>query len=217
MAASESFRFPACNVIKKETPIQFLWFCELFKNTYFVEDLWTAGSETPARLFKNTPSFTEHLQWLILTFLGFQPATLLKKRLRHRCFSANFAKFLRISSDSTPPDDCSCVYLSILRSCSDDLFSRVPLRNLFQVQVTGQCRFQIYFGTVWTVWVPPKNAFPCMFHVKTKWNIVHKYLKNKNVFKRLKYPSPNALNIRYFWTLSYNYWGFGSITKLSNP
>ena len=42
----------------------------------------------------------------------------------------------------------SCVYLSILRSCFDDLFSRVPLRNLFQVQVTGQCRIQMYFGTV---------------------------------------------------------------------
>ena len=24
-------------------------------------------------------------------------------------------------------------------------------------------------------------------------------LKNKNLFKRLKYPSPNALNIKYFW------------------
>ena len=33
-------------------------------------------------------------------------------------------------------------------------------------------------------------------------------LKNKNLFKRLKYPSPNALNIKYFSTLSYNYWEF---------
>ena len=124
-----------------------------FPVNFIQEHLFCRGSmnscsETPARLFKNTSSFTEHLQWLILTFLGFQPATLLKKRLRHRCFSANFAKFLRISSDSTPPDDCSCVYLSILRSCSDDLFSRVLLRNLFQVQVTGQCRIHMCFGTV---------------------------------------------------------------------
>ena len=138
-------------------------FCQLFKNTHFVEDLWTAGSETPARLFKNTPSFTEHLQRLILTFLDFPPATLSKKRLRHRCFSANFAKFLRISSDKTHPDDCSCVYLSILRSCSDDLFSRVPLRNLFQVQVTGQRRMQMYFGTVWTVWAPKEMFFHVCF------------------------------------------------------
>ena len=37
----------------------------------------------------------------------------------------------------------------------------------------------------------------------------------KNLFKRLKYPSLNALNIKYFWTLSYNYWSFLGITKLS--
>ena len=96
-----------CNFIKKGLQQVFSCeFCQLFKNTYFVEDLRTAGSETQARLFKNTPSFTEYLQWLILTFLGFQPATLLKKRLRHRRFSVNFAKILRTSSDRTPPDDC---------------------------------------------------------------------------------------------------------------
>ena len=42
-------------------------------------------------------------------------------------------------------------------------------------------------------------------------------LKNKNIFKRHEYPSPNALNIKYIWTLSYNHWGFLSITKLYNP
>ena len=41
--------------------------------------------------------FTEHLQWLILTVPGFQPATLLKKRLWQRSFTVNFAKFLRTS------------------------------------------------------------------------------------------------------------------------
>ena len=29
-------------------------FCESSQNTYFVEDLWTAGSETPAHLYTNT-------------------------------------------------------------------------------------------------------------------------------------------------------------------
>ena len=33
------------------------------------------------------------------------------------------------------------------------------------------------------------------------------------LFKRHKYPSPNALNIKYFWTLSYNHWAFLGITK----
>ena len=41
-------------------------------------------------------------------------------------------------------------------------------------------------------------------------------LKNKNLFKRQKFPSPNAMNIKYFCTLSYNHWGFLSNTELSN-
>ena len=40
-------------------------------------------------------------------------------------------------------------------------------------------------------------------------------LKNKTLFKRHKYPFPNALNVKYFWTISYNQWGFLGITKLS--
>ena len=42
-------------------------------------------------------------------------------------------------------------------------------------------------------------------------------LENKNLFKRHNYPSPNTLNIKYFWTISYNHWGVLSITYLSNP
>ena len=45
--------------------------------------------------FIRTPCFTEHLQWLLLKVSGFQPATLSKRRLRQKCFSVNFAKFLR--------------------------------------------------------------------------------------------------------------------------
>ena len=40
----------------------------------------------------------------------------------------------------------------------------------------------MYFGTVWSVWVPKKvlvTLFPYKFHIKTKWNIVYKYLKTK--------------------------------------
>ena len=54
----------------------------------------------------------------------------------------------------------------------------------------------------------PKKCFFMYVSRKIKWNIAYKYLKNKHFFKRPKYPSPNALNIRYFWTLTYNYWGF---------
>ena len=61
----------------------------------------------------------------------------------------------------------------------------------------------------------PKNVFPYIFHVKPKWNIVYKYSKKKKIFfKRLKYPFPNALNKRYFWTPSYNYWGFGGNVRM---
>ena len=40
-------------------------------------------------------------------------------------------------------------------------------------------------------------------------------LKNKNLFKRHKYPSPDALNIKYFGTLSYNHWVF--LVSLNSP
>ena len=35
-----------------------------------------------------------------------EPATLLKKRLWHRCFPMNFAKFLRTPFQRTPRNDC---------------------------------------------------------------------------------------------------------------
>ena len=37
---------------------------------------------------------------------GPEPATLLKKRLWHRCFPMNFAKFLRTPFHRTPLNDC---------------------------------------------------------------------------------------------------------------
>ena len=55
--------------------------------------------------FLKTTFFTGHLQQLLLTVSGFQPATLLKKKLRQRCLSVNFANILRTSFDRTPLDD----------------------------------------------------------------------------------------------------------------
>ena len=84
------------------------------------------------KIFKNT-FLTEHLQWLLLTVSGFQPVTLLKKRLRQRCFPVNIRKCLRTSFDRMP---ASCVYLWILRSFSEYLFYRAPMGNcLLHVQV----------------------------------------------------------------------------------
>ena len=98
--------------------------------------------------------------------------------------------------------NASCVYLSILRSCSDDLFSRVLLRNLFQVQVTGQ--YRIYILVPFERYGRPKNVFPCVFHVTPKWNIVYKYLKTKD-FSR----DSNILP-RMHWTLDI----FGHLTTI---
>ena len=57
--------------------------------------------------FLRTLFFTEHLQWLLLTVSGFQPATLLKKT---KMFFCEFAKFLRTSFDKTHPVNASGVY-----------------------------------------------------------------------------------------------------------
>ena len=85
-------------------------FCELFKNTCFVEDLQTAGSETPDRISRpdvfcekgvlgNFAKFTRRHLCQSLFFNKFAggrpPANLLKKRLWHRCLLVNFAKFPR--------------------------------------------------------------------------------------------------------------------------
>ena len=37
----------------------------------------------------------------------------------------------------------------------------------------------------------------------------------KKTFQETQISFPYALKIKYFWTLSYNFWGFLSITKLS--
>ena len=87
-----------------------------------------------------------------------------------------------------------------------------------------QCRSRMYFGTLWTTWAPKKicpNVFttflPYIYYVKNEIKYSLWKFKNKNIFKRHKYPSPNASSIKYFWTLTYNHWGFLGITKLSNP
>ena len=42
----------------------------------------------------------------------------MKKRFRQRCFSMNFAKFLRTSFDKTPSDDCFLSSEAVVRRCS---------------------------------------------------------------------------------------------------
>ena len=126
-----------CNFIKKDSNTSFLlWILWIIqKHLFCVEDLWTADSETPVRLFKNT-FFYRSCPVAASDSSAFQPAALLKKRPQKRRFSVNFAKALRTSSDRTLPNDCFLCLPVILWSFSDHLFYRAPLGNwLFYVNV----------------------------------------------------------------------------------
>ena len=113
--------------------LRILWIVQ--KHLFCVEDVWTAGSETPVRLFKNT-FFNRTFPVAASDSFRFPPAAFLKKGLQQRRFSVRFAKFLRTSFYRTPPDDCFLCLPVILRSFSDHLFFRAPLGNsLFHVQV----------------------------------------------------------------------------------
>ena len=59
-------------------------------------------------VLKKFGKFTgKHLcQSLFFNKVAGRPATFLKKRLWHRCFLVNFAKFLRTPFYRTPLDDC---------------------------------------------------------------------------------------------------------------
>ena len=59
-------------------------------------------------VIKNLAEFTDkHLFWSIFfnKVVGLGPTTLLKKKLQHKCFPVNFAKFLRtpFSQDTFEP------------------------------------------------------------------------------------------------------------------
>ena len=85
-------------------------FCELFKNAYFVLRMYQRLVLKHQCAFLRTPFFTEPLQWLLLTVLGFQPAALLKKGLQQTRFSVNFAKFLEHLFTEHLRMTTSCVY-----------------------------------------------------------------------------------------------------------
>ena len=71
-------------------------------------------------VLKNCTKFTgKHLcQGLFFNKVaGLRPVTLLKRRLWHRCFPVNFAKFLRTHFlQNIHLDECFCVFLYILQN-----------------------------------------------------------------------------------------------------
>ena len=96
------------NFVKKRLHHRFTSreFSELFKSTYFAEDLWTAGSETSVLLYEK--SFFS--SGFFFSFRFPDCNFILQKRFWQRCLSVNFTKFSRISSDRAHPDDCICEF-----------------------------------------------------------------------------------------------------------
>ena len=149
------------------------------------------------------PCFTDLLQWLLLKVSGFQPATLLKKRLRQKCFSVNFAKFLKISFLLTKHlrMTASCLYLRILRSFSKHFFYRaLPGNCYFHVQVA---EFQPpdtvknYFTD--TFYTRPRSSHPKAF-------IYLKFLKT--VCEKVYLSNLQLYGTKLFCTFSFMYFVF---------
>ena len=97
-------------------------FCELFKNTYFLEDLQTASSETPVRgsFFNKVTSLTARLT--------FNSA---RKLLPHSHFSVNFDKFLGNRFCGTPPSNHFSHDMTLFFFLFVDQWGLQPKINLF--------------------------------------------------------------------------------------
>ena len=79
--------------------------------TMFLQKQPPEGCSIEKGVLKNFAKFTEKHLWQSL-FL--QVATLLKKRLWHRCFPVNFSKFLEHLFYRTPLDDYFCFFRKII-------------------------------------------------------------------------------------------------------
>ena len=114
--------------------LRILWIVQ--KHLFCVEDVWTAGSETPVRLFKNT-FFNRTFPVAASDSFRFPACNFIKKETPAKMFICEFCKiFKNIFRQKHLRMTASCVYLWILRSFSDHLFYRAPLGNcLFHLQV----------------------------------------------------------------------------------
>ena len=99
----------------------FLEFCRIVKKACFKQHLWRAASGNwqyfipllvsvfRNGVFNNFAKFLDKkLTWGLFysKVAGFKPATLLKNRLRHKCFSVNFAEFLKVHIQENIRNDC---------------------------------------------------------------------------------------------------------------
>ena len=81
---------------------------------------------------------------------SFPGCNLLKNRFSQRCFFVNFAKFLRMSFNRTPSDDCfsslsvDFFRISLLQSTSETVYFMYKLRN-FNHQIQWETISQVLF------------------------------------------------------------------------
>ena len=106
-----------CNVIKKRR-----------KHLFCVEDVCTAGSETPVCLFKNT-FFNRTSPVATSDSFPFPACSFIKKRPPEKMLFCEICNIFRTSFYRTPPDDSFLCLPLILRSFSDHLFFGAPLGN----------------------------------------------------------------------------------------
>ena len=85
-----------CNFIKKRLQHRFFSceFCKLSKTTYFVEDLWTADSETPENLSKDT-FFDRTSPLAAYGIFRFPACNLIKKETWAKVFICEFCKIFK--------------------------------------------------------------------------------------------------------------------------
>ena len=125
-------------LLKKESNTGFLlWTLWIIQEHLFcVEDLSTAGSETPVRLFKNT-FFYRTSPVAASDSFRFPECSFDKRRTPAKTFFREFRKiFKNIFLQNTSGWLLLLCLPAILRSFSDLLFYRAPLGNcLFHVQV----------------------------------------------------------------------------------
>ena len=123
-------------LLKRDSIIGFSWdFCELFKNTCFVEDIWTAGSETLVLLFKNI-FFKKNISSGF--FWQFQVSSLQLYSLKETLAKMFICEFCKIFKNIFRQNTSGWLHLWILRSFPDHFFYRAPLGNcLFHAQVAG--------------------------------------------------------------------------------
>ena len=107
-------------------------------------------------VLKNFANFTgRHLcQNLFLNKIaGLRPATLLKKRLWHRCFPVNFLKFLKNTfSYRTPPVAASDYSLNVEHWTKPQLLSHVNKILFYKlIQIEESCK-NISLVSFWFIW-----------------------------------------------------------------